>query len=54
MEEYAVVGMEDKLDLLMVAFNKINMNFYYKFELLWSHLTHHEHGILSMLASVEK
>ena len=46
--------MDDKLNLLMAAINKINTNFHYKFDELQKVISNDEDGILSWLTTVER
>ena len=53
MEDFQKVDINDKLDLLMAAINKINTNFHYKFTELSKKLTDEEQGALPRLHDVE-
>ena len=52
MEDFEVVDVNDKLNLLMAAFNKINTNFHHKFESLTKQLTE-DSGIVPRLTAIE-
>ena len=53
MEDFRKVDVNDKLDLLMAAINKINTNFHYKFQVLTEQLTDEEDGVFPRLRDLE-
>ena len=53
MTDFKVVDVDDKLNLLMSAINKINTTFHYKFESLQQKLTGQINGITPKLTAVE-
>ena len=53
MSDFQQVDMNEKLDLLMSAINKINTNFHIKFEELNEKITDEQQGILPRLIDIE-
>ena len=54
MKDFSAVDIEEKLNLLMVAINKINANFHHKFEDLNKQLNDGDNGIVSRLNVVKQ
>ena len=54
MDDFKVVNLDDKLNLLMAAINKINTNFHYKFDALNRLITDGKSGILMRVKALEK
>ena len=54
MEDFQKVEVNNKMDLLMVAINKINTNFHHKFEDLKKQLSDEEDSVLPRLQDVEQ
>ena len=53
MEDFEIVNMDDKLNLLMPAINKINTNFHHKFEAMEKQMAMQFANITSRVAAVE-
>ena len=54
MEDFEVVNMDDKLNLLMSAINKINTNFHHKFEALEKQVLTYNNSLISRIEAVEQ
>ena len=54
MVHFKQVDHDDKLDLIMAAINKVNTNFYYKFEEVQRSLTNKDDGIIPRMEKIEK